>query len=276
LSGWKLVETATSINQGTGASETLQPGDYYPFFAGSKFSLTSQAFFMKSYGVQIKASTIPNGLQSARAKYAGRQTGSVRIRWNGDTLAKIADGIVYLGKMVGVENEIFQGVILNRTFEDSSHRLWAGPQSHLDIGERWVVPLSVNERPKLVRKGRDRSRHYSTEGHPEITQRRIEYSWRGGRVYLTFNGYVVAPIEYPLLGNRVDVLGDLSSLNQKYPVSANMVQARLKRSSTHEPPYPMVVLGKIADDSGNWMSIDESGPQPDLSEPMCDEEQLGE
>lgn len=273
MTGWKLVESATTINQENGSNITLRPGDYYPFFAGSKFSLTSQAFFMKSYGVPVKAATIPNGLQSARAKYAGRQTGSVRIRWNGDTIAKVADGIVYLGKMVGVENEIFPGVILNRTFEDSSHRLWAGPQSHLDIGERWVVPL--NERPKLVRKGRDRSRHYSTEGHPKTVQRRIDYTWKGGRVYFTFNGYVVAPIGYPALGNRVDVLGDLASLNEKYPVSANMVQARLKRSSPPIPPYPMVVLGKLSDDSGNWEAIDERGPQPDLSKPMFDEEQLG-
>ena len=110
----------------------------------------------------------------------------------------------------------------------------------------------------------------------ETVQRRIDYTWKGGRVYFTFNGYVVAPIEYPALGNRVDVLDDLASLNEKHPVSANMVQARLKRSSPPIPPYPMVVLGKISDDSGNWEAIDERGPQPDVSKPMFDEEQLGD
>jgi hypothetical protein len=275
MSGWVLHRSETELPSPDGGSVKIRPGELYPFYTGTRFSITTSAFFMKSYGEQFRASGVPNGLREARGDYAGRQTGGIRIRWNGDTLARVEDGVVYLGKMTNLGQEIFEGVQLNRPLDVPTRALWAGPQSHNDIGERWIVPMSVNERPKLVRKGQDKSRSYTYGKHIDITDRRLQYNWRGGRIYVTFNGYVVAPIEYPLIQNRVDVNGDLRGLNKSHPASAKMITERIKRASPPQPPYIFVVLGKLGDDSPHF-GIDGQGVQPDLSMAVFDEDQLAE
>jgi hypothetical protein len=273
LSGWHLVEEKSIFPAASGEHTEYLPGSSYPFFAGSKFTLTTNGFFMKSYGVPIKSDSIPNGIQAARQLYAGRPTGSIRIRWNGDTLAQVQGQTIYLGKMVGLGQEIFPGTKMNRSLENPSNRLWGGPQSPMDIGERWIVPLSVNERPHLIRKsgGKDGLRNRTLTKHPKITQKRIDYNWKGGRVYFTFNGHVVAPIDYYHIGSRCDVMGDLTELNNTAPTSAKLVNERLSRARPPAPPFPWIVIGKICGKDGDWGYMGETGPQPDLSGPLFDD-----
>ena len=180
-------------------------------------------------------------------KYARKRTGSIRIRANGDTITKVEGDDVYLGKMrYGTDKEIFNGLQL---FPDHRQKpmLWTGPQSSNDVGEKWVVPAPNNNRPFLGR-GRREQRVWSIRKRFDVTDPVLDYKEQGGRVYITFNGYMVAPIPLGRISS-INVLGTLRELNEKEAtqISARWIKDRLKRvaGGYRAQPYPMVVLGIV-------------------------------
>ena len=125
--------------------------------------------------------------------------------------------------------------------------LWQGPQSSNDIGEKWVVPAPNNNRPYLGR-GRREQRVWSIKKRFDVTDLILQYKEQGGRLYVTFNGYLVSPIPITRI-RHFDVLGQLKSLNAKETtqISARWIKDRLKRvqSGYGAVPYAMFVLGKL-------------------------------
>ena len=127
--------------------------------------------------------------------------------------------------------------------------LWTGPQSHNDLGEKWVVPAPNYNRPHLGR-GRKDQRIWSIKKRFDVTDLMLQYKEQGGRLYITFNGYIVSPIPITRLRN-IDFLGTLRELNsrEKSQISARWIKDRIKRVQPGygTVPYPMFVLGRIED-----------------------------
>ena len=247
---WTLNQTTSELPVLEGVIETIRPGDYYPGgFRGSKFSVKAKSFQIKSYGDGPITSRIPKGLVDAMQRYAHKSTGIIRVRANGDTLTKLEDNDIYLGKMTyGNDKEIFNGVVLWPEWQGKGF-LWTGSQSHNDIGEKWVVPAPNYNRPHLGR-GRKDQRIWSIKKRFDVTDLMLQYKEQGGRLYITFNGYIVSPIPITRLRN-IDFLGTLRELNsrEKSQISARWIKDRIKRVQPGygTVPYPMFVLGRIED-----------------------------
>jgi len=247
---WVLEQTVSELPVLEGHIEMIRPGDYYPGgYRGSRFTVKSKTFQIKSYGDGPPTSRIPKGLVDAMEKFANKRTGTIRIRLNGDTLTKFGENDIYLGKMTfGTDREIFNGVQLFPEWKQEVC-FWTGPQSSNDIGEKWAVPAYNNNRPHVAR-GRRENRVWSIKKRFDITDIVLDYKEQGGRVYVTFNGYIVSPIPITRVP-RVDILGQLKLLNGKETtqISARWIKDRLKRvaSGYRAVPYGMYVLGKLED-----------------------------
>lgn len=247
---WKLEQTVSELPVLEGLIETIRPGDYYPGgYRGSRFTVKSKSFQIKSYGDGPQTSRIPRGLVDAMEKYANKRTGGIRIRSNGDTLTKLGDDDIYLGRMVfGNDREIFNGVKLFPEWKQEGF-LWTGSQSSNDVGEKWVVPAPNNNRPYLGR-GRREQRVWSIKKRFDVTDLMLNYKEQGGRLYLTFNGFIVSPIAITRL-RHIDFLGQLKSLNaqESTQISARWIKDRLKRVQPGygSVPYAMFVVGKLDD-----------------------------
>ena len=247
---WRLEQTISSLPVLDGVVETIRPGDFYPGgFRGSRFTVKAKTFQLKSYGDGPETSRIPTGLVDAMQNHANKKTGAIRIRFNGDTLTKWGENDVYLGKMVyGNDREIFNGVQLFPEWQEKGF-VWTGPQSSNDLGEKWVVPAINNNRPYLGR-GRREQRIWSIKRRFDVTDLMLRYKEQGGRLYITFNGYIVSPIPINRL-RHIDFLGSLRLLNshEKSQISARWIKDRLKRvgAGYGAAPWPMFVLGKLED-----------------------------
>jgi hypothetical protein len=245
---WILEKTMSELPVLEGLFETIRPGDFYPGgYRGSKFTVKSKTFQIKSYGDGPPTSRIPKGLVDAMEKYANKRTGTIRIRSNGDTLTKLGENDIYLGRMVfGNDREIFNGVQLFPEWKQEGF-LWPGPQSSNDVGEKWVVPAPNNNRPHLGR-GRREQRVWSIKKRFDVTDLILNYKEQGGRLYVTFNGFIVSPIPITRL-RHIDFLGQLKSLNaqETTQISARWIKDRLKRVQPGygAVPYAMFVVGKL-------------------------------
>ena len=245
---WVLEQSISELPVLEGLIETIRPGDYYPGgYRGSRFTVRSKTFQIKSYGDGPSISSIPKGLVDAMEKYANKRTGTIRIRSNGDTLTKLDDNDIYLGRMIfRGGREIFNGVQLFPDWKEEGF-LWTGPQSSNDVGEKWVVPAPNNNRPHLGR-GRREQRVWSIKKRFDVTDLMLNYKEQGGRLYVTFNGYIVSPIIITRL-RHIDVLGQLKTLNgqETTQISARWITDRLKRVQPGygTAPYAMFVLGKL-------------------------------
>ena len=117
------------------------PGDGYPGgYSGSKYSLrrvgNKYVFSLKSYsGNFVEAKQLPKGLIPAINLHKSGFSGSLRIRWNGDTVLAPQNGEppIYIGKMTYGDGagKIFHGLDLNQ--DSSVFSIYAGPQSALDV-----------------------------------------------------------------------------------------------------------------------------------------------
>mgnify|MGYP000035110736 FL=1 len=121
---WVLEDKPTNIMI-RGAEVLFNPGDGYPGgYSGSKYSLRrigNRYFFsLKSYsGNFVEAKELPKGLIRAINMYKSGFSGSLRIRWNGDTILAPQNGEppLYIGKMIYGENagKLFEGLDLNQS-----------------------------------------------------------------------------------------------------------------------------------------------------------------
>ena len=147
-------------------------------------------------------SRIPKGLVDAMQRYFHKSTGIIRVRANGDTLTKLGENDIYLGKMTyGNDKEIFNGVDLAR-MAGKGH--FYGRLSHNDLGEKSVVPALNYNRPHLKEDGNKRI--WSIKKRFDVTDLMLQYKEQGGRLYITFNGYIVSRYQlrdykYRLFGN---------------------------------------------------------------------------
>jgi hypothetical protein len=258
---WQVKNMQTDLKLQHGHFETLSPGDYYPGgFRGSKFSVVGGKFCLKTYSdtSPIEAETTPIDLLRSMEEFADKKSGTIRIRWNGDILCKNkTNQDIYLGKMTYKKKEIFPGVLLNPEYKDRAI-LWTGSQNTLTIGERWTVPKY--NRPRVARGRRD-ERIFSIDQHLDITNDILNFKPDGGRFYITNFGYIVTPVNFHSINNRISVREELRTLNsnQDSMTSARWIKDRIKRAKFPQPPYPQIVVGKI--DVGPDLNLDRSNLQ---------------
>ena len=170
-------------------------------------------------------------------RYAHKSTGIIRVRANGDTLTKLGDNDIYLGKMTyGNDKEIFNGVVLWPEWQEKGF-LWTGPQSHNDL-EKWVVPAPNYNRPHLGR-GRKDQRIWSIKKF-DVTDLMLQYKEQGGRLYITFNGYIVSPIPITRLRN-IDFFGNFegTKFQRKKPNFRPMDKRSIKRVQPGYGHHPL-------------------------------------
>ena len=269
---WTLLDESTELNLG-GSSVVINPGTSYPAgYTGSKYSIRRVGkryhFSVKSYsGNFVEATNLPKGIMKAITKYKPGFSGTMRIRWNGDTiLAPInLEPPLFIGKMSygdGAET-LFPG--LNLKQETEKMCLYAGPQSALDIGEPWSVPSRQGHiRPRLTRRFRVegmRERINTETEHLELTNFAINDldSWDGKRLYFTNFGQVVTPVTLSHLRlNSLDLGQEIKTLaSQKLDTAVRFSMDRIERThKSYGRPWVMFVVGNV-DCFG--------GPQPDLS-----------
>ena len=258
---WQVKNIQTELKLQHEHFETLSPGDYYPGgFRGSKFSVIGGKFCLKTYNgtSHVEAETIPVDLLRSMEEFAQKKSGTIRIRWNGDILCKDkTNQDIYLGKMTYKKKDIFPGVLLNSEYKGRAI-LWTGPQNSQTIGERWTVPKY--KRPKVARGRRD-ERIFSIDEHLDITNDILNFKQDGGRFYITNFGYIVTPVNFHSISNRISVRDELRALNsnENSMTSARWVKDRIKRAKFPQPPYPLIVVGKI--DIGPDLNLDRSNLQ---------------
>jgi len=284
---WTLEEVSTTIPRGDGREFTVNPGIGYPAgYVGSKYAVrrvgNRYTFSLKSYaGNYVEANQMPRNLISCIRKYKPTFSGTLRIRWNGDTILAPQNGEppIYLGKMrydEGAES-IFPG--LNLCEKRDGMHIYAGPQSHLDVGEIWSIPAYGHIRPKMTRRFRyegQRERINTQTEHIDLTTYVINnIQWEGKRLYFNNFGQIITPVHYHLLRNN-DI--ELESTVREFTNTglynaARFVTDRAKRTTTRfGRPWVMLVIGHVDDfDIGPEPDLS-TGPEYDLSDEIIREE----
>jgi hypothetical protein len=254
----------------------VKPGESYPAgYVGSKYSLRrvqgKVSLSLKSYsGNYVESDELPKNLLSTIRDLKGKYSGSLRIRWNGDTILAPQNGEppIYIGKM-RYENgagSAFPGLDLDCP-KTGTLSVYAGPQSPLDVGEIWSVPAIGHIRPNLTRRRRSRSegerrRVNTATKHPELIDYVIHnIQWEGKRMYITNFGHIVSPVSVHLLRNKgVDLEETVNDfVEQDLFNAARFTFDRAERTyNRFGRPWVMATIGHVND-------YDETGPQPDLS-----------
>ena len=89
---WTLENLPSELPRGGERLYTVNPGEVYPAgYIGSKYSLRKikgkYSLSLKSYsGNHVEAKKLPKNLLSTLSTLTGNYSGTIRIRWNGDTL----------------------------------------------------------------------------------------------------------------------------------------------------------------------------------------------
>jgi hypothetical protein len=281
---WTLEEIETQISRGDGREFIVKPGSGYPAgYVGTKYSIrrvplergTRYSFSLKSYaGNFVEATALPRNLMATIHKYQPGFLGTLRIRWNGDTILAPRGGEppVYLGKMTygeGAES-LFPGLNLKQS--SGQMCLYAGPQSALDIGEPWSVPARGHIRPKLTRRFRVdgyRERINTQTEHLRLTDYTIQnLEWNGKRFYVTNFGQVVSPITITHMRlNRLDLKQEVEKLvEQGLDTAVRFAVGRIERThASYGRPWVMFYVGHIDDFVGPHPDLS-TGPEYDLSD----------
>ena len=280
---WTLENLPSELPMGGERLYTVNPGEVYPAgYIGSKYSLRKikgkYSLSLKSYsGNHVEAKKLPKNLLSTLSTLTGNYSGTIRIRWNGDTLLapqKKNDPTIYIGKMRYSEDsgKIFPGLDLDRK-KDLSMSIYTGPQSSDDIGEKWSVSAPGWIRPKLTRRKKSNGKVHRTNtitGHPELINFIIHNTQGSGgkRFYVTNFGNIITYVDNNLLrGKGIDLSQEVEKMNNEglFNASRFTFEKAKRQWDRTVKLYPkpetgaMVNIGNIEDfDSG-------IGPQPDLS-----------
>ena len=271
---WDLQAVPTTLSAGDGSDFEIKPGDGYPGgYVGSKYTVRRlperYSLSLRSYsGNVVDATEMPRGLIPAIREFCPTFTGTLRIRWNGDTVLAPRDGNppLYLGKMRYSEGaaSIFPGLDLDRP-KEGVLSVYTGPQSHLDVGEIWSVPAYGHIRPRLTRRFRyegDRERINSGTVHHELIDFVVHnIQWEGKRMYFTNFGRIVTPVSVHLLRDKgVDLQEAISGfVDEGLFNAARFAYNRAERTyNRFGRPWVMATVGHVED-------YDQTGPQPDLS-----------
>jgi len=271
---WILEPIPTTIPKKDNSEYTIKPGWSYPAgYTGTKYSIRRIQgrirLSLKSYsGNYVEAEELPKNLLSTIHDLKGNYAGSLRIRWNGDTILAPQNGEppIYIGKMRYEKGagSIFPGLDLDRQ-KTGILSVYSGPQSHLDVGEIWSVPAYGHIRPKLTRRFKyegERERINTSTKHSELVDYVVHnIQWEGKRMYITNFGHIVTPVSMHLLRDKgVDLEGAVNEfVEQGLFNAARFTFDRVER--THKRfgrPWVMATIGHIDD-------FDDEGPQPDLS-----------
>lgn len=277
---WTLEDKPTEILV-KGELLSFKPGDGYPGgYSGSKYSIrrvgNKYAFSVKSYsGNFVEAKQLPKGLIPAINLHKSGFSGSIRIRWNGDTILAPQKGEppIYIGKMSYGEGagKIFQGLDLNQS--SSNFSIFAGPQSAMDIGEPWSVPARGHIRPKLTRRFRvdgNRERINTATEHLDLTDLVINRldGWDGKRLYFTNFGQIVSPVTITQFKmNNMDLKDEVEKLrNQNLDNAVRFSVDRIERTfRSYGRPWVMMLVGNVSDFTGPEPDLID-GPEYDLSD----------
>ena len=270
---WTLEPIATELPLDENNSITIHPGDDYPpGYTGSKFTIrriqNKYQLSVKSYtGNYVDAKTLPKNLLSTIIRLKGNYSGSLRIRWNGDTiLAPQNSGAeMYIGKMTYGDDagKLFPGLDLDKE-KHGRMAVYTGPQSGLDVGEKWSVPaFKSGDRPKLIRRVlRTKDRIKTITEHFKLTDFIVkQLNPAGKRLYVTNFGHIVTPVHnVELRANHIDLLQTIENFNSDglYNASRFTYQKAERSFKESGTPWVMALIGHIDD-------FDGFGPQFDLS-----------
>ena len=157
--------------------------------------------------------------------------------------------------------QIFPGLDLDR-HKSGILTVYAGPQSALDIGERWSVPAyKGNIRPRLTRRNSGGRTNTITK-HPTLVDYVVHnVQWEGKRMYVNNFGHVITPVNIHLLRSKgVDLTRVLAEFDEQGLYnSARFTYERAERTNKSlGRPWVMAAIGHIDD-------FDEPGPHPDAS-----------
>ncbi len=268
---WELEQSTTLIPKGDGSDYEVTPGSIYPAgYIGSKYSIRRVegkiSLSLKSYsGNHVESSTLPKNLLKTIREIKGEHSGTIRIRWNGDTILapQYGNPPLYIGKMRYGEGAglNFPGLELDR-HKSGTLSVYAGPQSALDVGEKWSVPgCKGNIRPKLTRRHRGGRTNTITE-HPQLVDYVVHnILWEGKRLYVNNFGHVITPVNIHLLRSKgVDLAKSVGEFDEQGLFnSARFTYERAERTNKSlGRPWVMAVIGHVDD-------FDDQGPHPDLS-----------
>ena len=269
---WELLDEPCSLLV-AGEEVQLNPGSGYPAgYTGSKYSIRRLGnryhFSIKSYsGNYVEASKLPKGILKAITKYKPGFSGTMRIRWNGDTILapRNDEPPLYIGKMIYHDGgeKLFPGLNLKQDVDKMC--LYAGPQSAMDIGEPWSVPTRKGKiRPRLTRRFRvdgKRERINTLTEHIDLTGFAVYDldAFEGKRFYFTNFGQIVTPITLTHFRlNGIDLGDEIQKLaSENLDAAVRFSMNRIERTNKSlGRPWAMFVIGNV-DAYG--------GPQPDLS-----------
>ncbi len=268
---WELEQSPTLIPEGNGSDQEVAPGSTYPCgYIGSKFSLRRVAgrisLSLKSYsGNHVESKSLPKNLLKSIHEIKGEHSGTIRIRWNGDTILAPQNGKqpLYIGKMRYSEGAglIFPGLDLDR-YKSGPLSVYTGPHSALDVGERWSVPgYKGNIRPKLTRR-HVRGRTNTITKHPDLVDYVVHnVQWEGKRLYINNFGHIITPVNIHLLRSKgVDLAKVLEEFDEQGLYnSVRFTYERAERTNKSlGRPWVMAVIGHVND-------FDDQGPHPDTS-----------
>jgi len=278
---WTLEEVSTTIPRGDGREFTVNPGIGYPAgYVGSKYAVrrvgNRYTFSLKSYaGNYVEANQMPRNLISCIRKYKPTFSGTLRIRWNGDTILAPQNGEppIYLGKMrydEGAES-IFPG--LNLCEKRDGIHIYAGPQSFLDIGESWSVPAyRSNDRPKLIRRFRyegERERIKTFTEHQDLTGLAVyNFNPNGKRFYFTNFGQIITPLTLIHIRPKgIDLQQELKKvIDNNLDNAARFIVGKIERTNmSFGVPWVMFVVGNVQEYGGPQLDLS-TGPEYDNSD----------
>ena len=243
---WKLkTDTTGSCKTDVGSTSTLFTGTRYTVLSDGVIqmvdytptSVTSSQ--LQAYGQQI---------QKVVAKHCdvSKWGGSIRIRPNGDTYAKVKSKNIYVGQTTTNGDEPFVGYGINI----QSHEVFTGTHNRWQVGEKWSIPDFnwAKGQQKTLRIGRKRTNGgwlWSTKEYPNFI--RDMYKRFGTRgfttLYVTQNGHMLKPVDPEDVTN---IQQQLLQINQDYPASMNSMKIRIQNGGRkHKTVY--IVVGNIQD-----------------------------
>ena len=276
---WVLKDNPTEITM-NGVVQQINPGDGYPGgYTGSKYSIRRKgnrySFSLKSYsGNFVQSKQLPEGILRAINSYKPGFSGSMRIRWNGDTIlaSQNNEPALYIGKMTYQEGSglLFPGLDLKQ--DSSKMGIYSGPQSAYDIGEPWSVPALGHIRPKLTRRFKVdgfRERINTRTTHTELIDYTIyNLEPNGKRFYITNFGQVVTPITIGhIQRNNLDLKQEVENLAKKgLDTAVRFCMNRIERTHrSYGKPWVMFCIGNVDRFIGPQPDLS-SGPEYDLSD----------
>jgi hypothetical protein len=243
---WQLKTSKKSAcNTDVGNTSTLFIGTRYTVLSDGVIQMSDYtptavtSSQLQAYGQQ---------LQKVVAKHCdvSKWSGTIRIRPNGDTYAKVKSKNIYVGRTKMNGEEPFVGYGINV----QSHQVFTGTHNCWQVGEKWSIPdfrwaRTQNKTLHIGRKQKSDGWLWSIKEYPNfIRDMHKRFGTKGfTTLYVTQHGHMLKPVDPE---DVTDVQQQLLQINQDYPASMNSMKIRIQNGGRkHKTVY--IVVGNIQD-----------------------------